>query len=145
MLTRVKGLGTKVTPPWYKISVFPFCDWLTQLVWLMTHYLLLRLWCVVCKMLLCIGSVLTDCICTASQTDTIAGLLKSDFLRNASGNWFKMLVVWAIFVVARGLRAVHLSEPGFTLFYVILGAGCMVIVYIYVFVCKLNILLCMLS
>ena len=33
-----------------------------------------------CKMLLCIGSVLTNCICADSQTDTIAGLLKSDFL-----------------------------------------------------------------
>jgi len=62
-----------------------------------------------CKMLLCIGSVLTDCICAASQTDTIGGLLKSDFRRSSVGNWFRMLVARAIFMIARRLRAVDLS------------------------------------
>ena len=36
--------------------------------------------------LLCIGSVLTDCICTAGQTDIIARLLKSDFRGIPAGN-----------------------------------------------------------
>jgi len=62
-------------------------------------------------MLLCIGSVFTDCIFVASQTDTITGLLKSDFRRSPAGNWFQMLVIGAILPIARVLRAVGLSEP----------------------------------
>jgi len=81
------------TLPWYKISVYPFVNWLTLNVWLTTRYLLLRLGYVVCKMLLCIGSLLTDCICAASHIDTIAGLLKSDFRRRL-----------AIFLIAHWLR-----------------------------------------
>ena len=61
----------------------------------------------VCKMLLCIGSVLTDRICDASQTDTIAGLLKSDFL----GPWRATdLKCW---LPEWFFRAVDLSEPVF--------------------------------
>jgi len=52
-------------------------------------------------MLLCIGSVLTDCICAE------IGFSK----KSPAGNWFKILVVLAIFLVARVLRAVDLSEP----------------------------------
>jgi len=46
--------------------------------------------------LLCIESVLTDCICAAIETITSAGLLKSDIQ-------FEMLVAWPYFLVACGL------------------------------------------
>ena len=81
------------------------CHW-----WHVTCFYTWDTWCVrwYCVLEVCWQIVY---VLPVGQTDTIAGLLKSDFRRSPAGNWFKMLFVRAIFLVACGLRAVNLLEP----------------------------------